>query len=97
MANIELYLCEKCKQIAEKVVATQVPLICCGEEMKKLEAGTVDAAQENTYRMSHEGNHIKVRRQHPYPMEDKHYIQFIIVNRAIAPIVLIKTWSRTSC
>jgi len=83
MANIELYLCEKCKQIAEKVVATQVPLICCGEEMKKLEAGTVDAAQEkHVPDVTREGNHIKVQVGSTlHPMEDKHYIQFIIVKQ----------------
>ena len=51
--------------------------------MKKLEAGTVDAAQEkHVPDVTREGNHIKVQFGSTlHPMEDKHYIQFIIVKQ----------------
>ena len=77
--ELKFYLCNRCKNIATKVVDSGVPLVCCGEEMQELVVNTVDAAQEK---------HVPVVEVHEdyvevtvgstlHPMEEKHYIMFI--------------------
>lgn len=44
--EISFYFCKHCGKIISIVQDSGVPTICCGEEMKKLEAGTTDGAQE---------------------------------------------------
>ena len=43
---MKFYVCEHCGNIVEKVVDKGVPVVCCGEKMKELVAGSVDAAAE---------------------------------------------------
>ena len=47
---MKFYVCEHCGNIVEKVVDKGVPVVCCGEKMKELVAGSVDAAAESMFR-----------------------------------------------
>ena len=42
----KFYICEHCGNIAVKVKDAGVPMMCCGQKMKELVPGTVDAAVE---------------------------------------------------
>lgn len=46
---MKFYRCEHCGNIVTFVHNSGVPVICCGEKMKELQAGVTDAAQENTF------------------------------------------------
>ena len=46
MCETKFYVCEHCGNIVGLVNNAGVPLICCGEKMKKLEPGTVEASVE---------------------------------------------------
>ena len=46
MSNKVLYVCEHCGNLVETVHNAGVPLVCCGQKMKKVEAGTVEASHE---------------------------------------------------
>ena len=41
---MKFYVCEHCGNIVTKLTSAGVPIKCCGEEMKLLEAGVTDAA-----------------------------------------------------
>ena len=79
MAEVIFYRCEKCGNLVYVVQkGTCVPQ-CCGEPMKKLEAGSVDAATEKHVPVvTREGGAIKVQvGEVEHPMLDAHYIQWI--------------------
>ena len=40
----KFYICEHCRNIVTKIKDVGVPVVCCGEKMKELVPGTVDAA-----------------------------------------------------
>ena len=46
MNENRFYICEKCGNIVEMIHASGAPLVCCGQKMTKLEAGTVEASRE---------------------------------------------------
>lgn len=79
--KIEFYRCEHCGNIAVKLVDSGVPMICCGEEMGKLEAGAVDAAKEkHVPAVSVEGNVVSVAvGEVEHPMTPEHYIQMVVL------------------
>ena len=39
----KFYKCNKCGNVAIKVVDSGVPMVCCGEKMELLEPNVVDA------------------------------------------------------
>ena len=43
---MKFYICEHCGNIVTKLPSAGVPIQCCGEPMKLLEAGVTDAAVE---------------------------------------------------
>lgn len=78
---MKLYYCEHCKNIIAFVKENNPNIICCGEKMKELVPGTVDASHEK---------HIPVIEQNgkevivkvgsvTHPMEEVHYIEWIIL------------------
>ena len=77
--KIEFYVCEHCGNVAVKVVDSGVPLVCCGERMVKLEAGSVDASKEkHVPAVKVEGNVVSVVvGEVEHPMTPEHYIQMI--------------------
>lgn len=75
------YICEHCGNIIAMVRDAGVPVMCCGQKMKELVPGTVDAAAEKhvpVYQV--EGNVVTVRvGSVEHPMAPEHYIEWISV------------------
>lgn len=73
------YICEHCENIVEKIKDANVPIICCGEKMKELVAGTTDAAVEKhvpEYKV--EGKLVTVNvGSVEHPMLPEHYIEWV--------------------
>ena len=44
--DMKFYKCKHCGQMVAIVKETGVPIICCGEPMEEIIAGTTDAAVE---------------------------------------------------
>lgn len=77
----EFYYCEICKSIVTNLNGVDTPKICCGKPMKKLNAGEVEASQEKhipVCEMSNGTLKVKVGSLF-HPMEEKHYIEWILV------------------
>ena len=77
----KFYICEHCGNIITKLRDSGVPVVCCGEPMKELKAGTTDAALEK---------HVPVWKQEggivsvvvgsvEHPMLPEHFIEFIVL------------------
>ena len=76
----DIYYCEKCGNVVEVLNDGAPALVCCGDEMKKLNAKTEDAANEKHVPYIEEtetGILVKVGKEVDHPMMDKHYIKFI--------------------
>lgn len=73
--------CEKCGNIVAVVKESGVPVMCCGEKMKEIIPGTVEAATEKhipVYKI--EGNKIYVSvGEVEHPMQPEHYIEWISI------------------
>jgi superoxide reductase len=79
----EIYKCDACGNIVEVVDGGDGELVCCGESMKLMNENTVDAAKEKHVPVIEkvEGG-IKVSVGEVFhPMEEKHFIQWIEVDR----------------
>lgn len=46
MKETRFYICEKCGNTVGMIHASGVPLVCCGQKMTAIEAGTVEASRE---------------------------------------------------
>lgn len=75
----KFYICEHCGNIIAMVKDSGVPVMCCGQKMKEIIPGTVDAAMEKhvpVYRT--EGNLVKVSvGVTEHPMLPEHYIEWV--------------------
>lgn len=71
--------CEHCGNLIGVVDDNGVPLICCGEPMKALEANTVDAAQEKHVPVAEvDGNIVNVKiGSVAHPMLPEHHIEWV--------------------
>ncbi len=77
--RMQVYRCEKCGNIVEVIHAAGGTLVCCGQDMKLLKEGEVDAATEKHVPVIEKidgGYKVKVG-DVSHPMEDKHYIEWI--------------------
>ncbi len=79
MAEVKFYLCEECGNVVELIHNGEGTLVCCGQDMKLLEAGVTDAAVEkHVPAITREGNQVNVQvGSVPHPMIEAHYIVFI--------------------
>lgn len=79
MSEIKFYICEKCGKIIGVINPTAVPTMCCGEAMKPLVPGTVDASLEKHVPVATvEGNLVKVRiGSVDHPMLEEHSIKWV--------------------
>lgn len=77
--KLQAYKCDVCGNIVELVHEGKGDLVCCGQNMKLLEANTVDAAQEKHVPVKEAvAGGLKVQvGSVPHPMEEKHYIEWI--------------------
>lgn len=75
----KFYICEKCGNLVEKIEDSGVPMVCCGQKMTKIEAGTVEASREKHIPVATvEGNEVKVVvGSVEHPMAEEHSILWI--------------------
>ena len=78
---MKFYVCEHCGNIIEYVNDSGVPVICCGEKMKEIVPGSVDAAVEKHVPVvTVDGNKVEVFiGEVEHPMVDAHYIGWIAI------------------
>lgn len=77
--KFEIYKCEKCGNIVQVLHGEAPPIICCGQDMVRLVANTVDAAQEKHVPVVEKidgGYFVKIGSV-DHPMTPEHYIQWI--------------------
>jgi superoxide reductase len=82
MKERAFFRCNLCRNIVEMIVDGGGKLICCGEEMEQLKAGSVDAAHEKHVPVyEKEGNTLRVQvGSVAHPMLEEHWIEWIQVN-----------------
>ena len=75
----EIYKCSVCGNIVEVVHAAAGELSCCGQAMKRMDAGTSDGAAEKHVPVLEkiDGGYKVSVGSVPHPMTDAHYIEFI--------------------
>ena len=76
---MKFYICRRCGNLVTKLNSSGVPLMCCGQPMELLEAGSVDAAVEkHVPAVAVEGNVVRVNvGSVTHPMTEAHYIQWV--------------------
>lgn len=78
---VKFYRCKHCGNIIIKVKDSTVPVVCCGEQMVELVAGTVEASHEKhipVYDVSENLVSVKVG-EVAHPMLNEHLIEFIVL------------------
>ncbi|MBQ7591456.1 MAG: desulfoferrodoxin [Clostridia bacterium] len=78
---MKFYRCSHCGQIIAIVKKTGVPVICCGEPMKEIVPGTVDASLEKHVPVFEvKGGKVFVTvGAVPHPMLPEHYIEWVSI------------------
>ncbi|MBE6678445.1 MAG: desulfoferrodoxin, partial [Ruminococcaceae bacterium] len=76
MFNNKFYICEHCGNLIGMINDAGVPMMCCGQKMTKLEAGTVEASKEKHIPVvSVTGNTVTVKvGSVEHPMVEEHSI-----------------------
>lgn len=77
--RLEVYKCELCGNIVEVMHGGGGTLVCCGEDMKLMAEGTVDAAKEKhvpVIQKTDKGYKVIVG-EVAHPMIDTHWIEWI--------------------
>ena len=84
---IRYFRCDKCGNLVESVHSSGVPMVCCGEKMRELVPGSVDAAVEKHVPVvSVEGSVVRVHvGSVTHPMTEEHLIEWITLetNRGV--------------
>ena len=77
--NNKFYICEHCGNLVEMVHNAGVPMMCCGQKMKELVPGVVEASHEKHIPVvSVEGNVVKVMvGSVEHPMSAEHSILWV--------------------
>lgn len=80
-STVAFYKCDKCGNIVELIKDVGVPVVCCGQNMNKLEAQTADQTTEKHVPVAtKDGDMINVVVGSTlHPMLDAHYIEWIAV------------------
>lgn len=79
---MKFFICEHCGNIIAYVKDSGVPVMCCGQKMKEIIPGTVEASTEKHIPVvSVEGNVVKVTvGAVEHPMAEEHFIEWIAVH-----------------
>ena len=74
MNENRFYICKRCGNLVGLINESGAPLMCCGEKMAKLEAGTVEASVEKHVPVVKvEGDTVKVEvGSAAHPMTEEH-------------------------
>ena len=85
MSETKFYICERCGNIIGKIHDSGVPVVCCGQPMKQLIPGTVEASLEKHIPVATvEGNTVKVAvGSVEHPMIPEHYIPWIYLQTTV--------------
>lgn len=75
----KFYICEHCGNIIGKIQDSGVPVVCCGQKMKELVPGTVEASREKHIPVVElQGNLVNVTvGSVEHPMSEEHSIEWI--------------------
>jgi superoxide reductase len=75
----QIYKCAECGNIVEVLHAGGGELVCCGQPMKLMKEGAVDAAQEKHVPVieKQDGGFLVKVGSVMHPSEEKHYIEWI--------------------
>ena len=79
MKHTKFYICPHCRNIAEMIYDTDIPLHCCGDEMNQLLPGTVEASTEKhipAVKVSKNAVEVNVGSV-DHPMMDVHWIEWV--------------------
>lgn len=79
--ELKFLKCEHCGNIVEMIEDKGVPVVCCGQRMTELVAGTSDGAREKhvpVYEVNGSTVLAKVG-EVAHPMIPEHYIQWIVL------------------
>ena len=77
--EMKFYRCKHCGQIIAIVKKTGVPVVCCGEPMEEIVAGTTDAAVEKhvpVFEVKDNIVYVTVGAAE-HPMLPEHYIEWV--------------------
>ena len=79
---MKFFVCEHCGNIIAYVKDSGVPVMCCGQKMKEIIPGTVEASTEKHIPVvSVEGNVVNVAvGAVEHPMAEEHFIEWIAVH-----------------
>ena len=79
MSNTNFYICEKCGNLVGAIHESGVPMKCCGQNMTKIEAGTVEASREKHIPVAKvEGDKVIVEvGSVAHPMAEEHSIEWV--------------------
>ena len=75
----KFYICEKCGNIVEKHENSGVPVVCCGQKMTELVAGTVEASREKHIPVVEVGEGVVTVTVGSvlHPMSEEHLISWV--------------------
>ena len=81
MSEVKFFRCKHCGQIIGKIKDVGVPIICCGEPMEELIAGSVDAAAEKHVPViAVDGDIVTVKvGEVAHPMLEEHFIEWVYI------------------
>ncbi len=79
MCETKFYICEHCGNLIGMIHNAGVPMKCCGQNMKMLEPGVVEASHEKHIPVvTVEGNTVKVEiGSVAHPMTEEHSIEWV--------------------
>lgn len=79
MKEMKFFVCEHCGNMIGVIHDAGVPMMCCGQKMKRLEAGTVEASREKHIPVvKFDGNTVTVSvGSVEHPMAEEHNIQWV--------------------
>ena len=78
---MELFICKHCGNIITFLENSNVPVMCCGEKMQKVEPNTVDAAVEKHLPVIEVKDLLATVSvgSVEHPIQDDHYIKWIVL------------------
>ena len=79
MKKNKFYICSHCRNIAEMVYDTDIPLYCCGEKMEELVPNTVEASGEKhipAVKVNEGVVEVNVGTV-DHPMQEVHWIEWV--------------------
>ncbi len=79
MCETKFFVCEKCGNLVGVIRDGRVPMMCCGQKMTKIEAGTVEASREKHIPVATvEGDKVVVTvGSVEHPMVPEHSIEWV--------------------